>query len=183
MTADVIAATVARRVGAVTRPCATYTTPLPQDHGFVSCQRCGWAEPEHVIDRLVSALTAAREEIAALTQQRDELQAEVARLTAERERFDAFDTHNQMPVSFASVMDSIDSRHLSEAVETLVFWHRKNKEAAEAQRDALLAALREYAADYFAWGAMTSSDRDMFDVRLRQLVARADASRPAEEPT
>lgn len=34
-------------------PCPKYEPKNPEDYGYGSCKRCGWAEPEHVSDELL----------------------------------------------------------------------------------------------------------------------------------
>jgi hypothetical protein len=53
--AAVIARLQARREGGCEQPpCPEYVPKRPEDHGYSSCRRCGWAEPEHVIDQLLA---------------------------------------------------------------------------------------------------------------------------------
>lgn len=53
----------ARRKGAGSTPCERYVCTNPDDYGYRSCERCGWAEPEHLIDELVRALAASAQAV------------------------------------------------------------------------------------------------------------------------
>jgi hypothetical protein len=56
-----------RRVGACETPaCPEYIPKTVGGYGWDSCIRCGWSEPEHLIDALDRALGTAEERIAVL---------------------------------------------------------------------------------------------------------------------
>jgi hypothetical protein len=58
---DLIARCKARRKGGCDYPpCPTYEPKTPADYGYGSCERCGWTEPEHIIDELYFALIRAQ---------------------------------------------------------------------------------------------------------------------------
>jgi hypothetical protein len=59
--ADLRARLEKRREGTETSPCQKYQCDDPCDYGYRSCQRCGWAEPEHLIDELAAFLDGAAE--------------------------------------------------------------------------------------------------------------------------
>jgi hypothetical protein len=56
-----------RKGGCETPPCAEYVVKNPDDYGYASCQRCGWSEPEHIIDQLAALLTEQSRQQEALT--------------------------------------------------------------------------------------------------------------------
>jgi len=49
-------------------PCPEYVPKKPEDYGYGSCKRCGWAEPEHCIDQLLGAVTTLTARCEALEQ-------------------------------------------------------------------------------------------------------------------
>jgi len=82
-------------------------------------------------------VTALRAQLAAQEQ-------EIARLTVVISK--RFDDDNK-PVSFASLMDGIDSRHVQDCVYDIVIWHIRRADAAESARDAAhaeVARLKEF---------------------------------------
>jgi hypothetical protein len=48
----------------------------PDDYGYGSCTRCGWSEPEHIIDQLRDLMDASQARAAALEQELREMKAQ-----------------------------------------------------------------------------------------------------------
>lgn len=87
-----------RREGVETKPCAEYRCDDPDDYGYRSCQTCGWAEPEHIIDQLVACVEAGQAQLGEARQAATELleavgiaKAEVARLRENRDSYEALE--------------------------------------------------------------------------------------------
>jgi hypothetical protein len=70
------------------------------------------------------ALSSQEEELRTVREERDRLRS---RLDSTSEEFGC------VPVSFASLCEGIDSRHLRARVEELVIWHIRKRESAEAE--------------------------------------------------
>jgi hypothetical protein len=73
-----------RKGGCQYAPCSKYVPKHPDDYGYGSCTRCGWSEPEHIIDQLRDLMDASQARAAALAQERDKATAEVGRMVDAR---------------------------------------------------------------------------------------------------
>lgn len=133
-----------RKGGCQYAPCHEYVPKQPEDYGYGSCKRCGWAEPEHIIDELVRVLDHERSLVAEIQRQGDEIEVLRMQLAAcmaaalgntpatVAERLPR--EHPYWSAAYHDVCNAVD-REMT---------HRQRLEAAEAEIQRLTDALKTY---------------------------------------